>query len=118
MADEVFKAANIVRAFTQVDNTCPLWSITPSLLAPLLDACCATRGVAPCAGLAAPQLLHHALAAALTQALRPELERGLPASLLRGARGLALLSVMRVGAGWSCTAGSGLVLTRQRSGAW
>lgn len=53
-----------------------------------------------------------------TQALRPELERHLPTSLLRGARGLALLSVMRVGAGWSCTAGTGLVMARQRNGAW
>jgi hypothetical protein len=54
----------------------------------------------------------------LLQALRPELERQLPMSLLRGVRGLALLSVMRVGAGWSCTAGTGLVVARQRNGTW
>lgn len=53
-----------------------------------------------------------------TQALRPELERQLPTSLLRGVRGLALLSVVRVGAGWSCTAGTGLVVARQRNGTW
>jgi lipid-binding SYLF domain-containing protein len=54
----------------------------------------------------------------LLQAVRPELERQLPTSLLRGVRGLALLSVMRVGAGWSCTAGTGLVVARQRNGTW
>jgi lipid-binding SYLF domain-containing protein len=54
----------------------------------------------------------------LLQAVRPELERQLPTSLLHGVRGLALLSVMRVGAGWSCTAGTGLVVARQRNGTW
>jgi hypothetical protein len=45
--------------------------------------------------------------ASLLQAIRLEPERGLPSSLLAGARGLALLSVVRLGAGWSCTAGTG-----------
>jgi hypothetical protein len=45
--------------------------------------------------------------ALLLQAIRLEPERGLPSSLLAGARGLALLSVVRLGAGWSCTAGTG-----------
>jgi lipid-binding SYLF domain-containing protein len=54
----------------------------------------------------------------LLQAVRPELERQVPTSLLRGVRGLALLSVMRVGAGWSCTAGTGVVMARQRNGTW
>ncbi|KAF6266021.1 hypothetical protein COO60DRAFT_1676403 [Scenedesmus sp. NREL 46B-D3] len=52
------------------------------------------------------------------EATRLEPERGLPSSLLAGARGLALLSVVRLGAGWSCTAGTGIVVSRQRSGAW
>lgn len=52
------------------------------------------------------------------EAIRLEPERGLPAQLLAGARGLALLSVVRLGAGWSCTAGTGIVVSRQRSGAW
>ncbi|KAF8059433.1 Sh3yl1 [Scenedesmus sp. PABB004] len=52
------------------------------------------------------------------QTFRLEAERGLPASLLAGAKGLAILSVARVGAGWSCTAGTGVVVSRQRSGAW
>ncbi|WIA15988.1 hypothetical protein OEZ85_012727 [Tetradesmus obliquus] len=52
------------------------------------------------------------------EAIRLEPERGIPAQLLAGARGLALLSVVRLGAGWSCTAGTGIVVSRQRSGAW
>jgi lipid-binding SYLF domain-containing protein len=40
-------------------------------------------------------------------ASRLEPERQLPASVLRGARGLALMSVLRVGAGWSATVGTG-----------
>jgi hypothetical protein len=46
-------------------------------------------------------------ACCVLQAIRLEPERGLPTSLLAGARGLALLSVVRLGAGWSCTAGTG-----------
>ncbi|GBF96574.1 hypothetical protein Rsub_09157 [Raphidocelis subcapitata] len=51
-------------------------------------------------------------------ASRLEPERGLPSSVLAGARGLALLSVLRVGAGWSATVGSGLVVARQADGSW
>ncbi|KAI8466576.1 MAG: hypothetical protein J3K34DRAFT_524441 [Monoraphidium minutum] len=49
---------------------------------------------------------------------RLEQERGLPAGVLRGARGLALMSVLRVGAGWSATFGTGLVVARQGDGSW
>jgi hypothetical protein len=41
----------------------------------------------------AHQLTHHLTCTSQMQALRPELERQLPTSLLRGVRGLALLSV-------------------------
>ncbi|KIZ06123.1 SH3 domain-containing protein [Monoraphidium neglectum] len=51
-------------------------------------------------------------------ASRLEPERQLPASVLRGARGLALMSVLRVGAGWSATVGTGLVVSRQLDGSW
>jgi hypothetical protein len=51
-------------------------------------------------------------------AARLEPERQLPAGVLTGARGLALLSVLRVGAGWSCTVGTGVVVARQRDGSW
>ena len=40
-------------------------------------------------------------------ASRLEPERQLPASVLQGARGLAVRSVLRVGAGWSATFGTG-----------
>jgi len=40
-------------------------------------------------------------------ASRLESERALPGGVLQGARGLALMSVLRVGAGWSGTVGSG-----------
>lgn len=52
------------------------------------------------------QLLSIALQLTL-QAARLEPERSVPATLLAGAKGLALLSVVRLGAGWSCTAGTG-----------
>ncbi len=54
----------------------------------------------------------------ILQAARLEPERALPTSMLAGARGLALLSVLKVGAGWSATVGSGLVLARQADGTW
>eukprot|EP00879_Flechtneria_rotunda_P009791 GHRR01010241.1.p1 GENE.GHRR01010241.1~~GHRR01010241.1.p1 ORF type:complete len:565 (+),score=243.91 GHRR01010241.1:902-2596(+) len=52
------------------------------------------------------------------EAFRLEPEQGLPATLLAGACGVALLSVVRLGAGWSCTAGTGVVISRERSGSW
>ena len=52
------------------------------------------------------------------QASRADPERRLPATVLAGAKGLALLSVLKVGAGWSATLGTGLVISRQRNGSW
>eukprot|EP00775_Hariotina_reticulata_P009611 gene9611-9772_t len=63
-----------------------------------------------------PQLTQEHYAHEL-QVWRLEAESGLPASLLSGGvRGLALMSMARLGAGWSCTAGTGVVLSLQRGG--
>ncbi|PRW57440.1 senescence-associated -like [Chlorella sorokiniana] len=45
-------------------------------------------------------------------------ERTIPPAILRGAAGLAVLSVARVGAGWSLSVGSGLVVARTGEGGW
>lgn len=45
-------------------------------------------------------------------------ERTIPPAILRGAAGLAVLSVARVGAGWSLSVGSGLVVARTAEGGW
>jgi hypothetical protein len=45
-------------------------------------------------------------------------ERGIPAAVLRGAAGLAVLSVLKLGAGWSCAFGTGLVVARRPAGGW
>lgn len=45
-------------------------------------------------------------------------ERTIPPAILRGAAGLAVLSVARVGAGWSLSVGSGLVVARTSEGGW
>lgn len=44
-------------------------------------------------------------------------EASIPPAILQGAKGLAVLSVLRVGAGWSGTYGTGLVLSRTADGA-
>lgn len=40
-------------------------------------------------------------------AARLEPEKGVPTAVLQGAKGLAVLSVLKLGAGWSCTVGTG-----------
>jgi lipid-binding SYLF domain-containing protein len=45
-------------------------------------------------------------------------ERGIPQAVLAGCAGLAILSVFKVGAGWSCGLGTGLVVARRRDGTW
>jgi lipid-binding SYLF domain-containing protein len=51
-----------------------------------------------------------------THAARAEPERALPAAVLQGARGLAVLSTLKVGAGWSAAFGTGLVVARRPGG--
>lgn len=53
-----------------------------------------------------------------TRAGRLEPERSLPQAVLQGAQGLALLSVIKIGAGWSAALGTGLVVSRQANGSW
>lgn len=50
-----------------------------------------------------------------THASRAEPEKGLPTAVLQGARGLAVLTALKVGAGWSAAYGTGLVVTRKGS---
>ncbi|KAG2435848.1 hypothetical protein HXX76_007043 [Chlamydomonas incerta] len=45
-------------------------------------------------------------------------EADLPTAALQGAEGLALLTVARVGAGWSLSFGTGLVVARTLDGSW
>lgn len=45
-------------------------------------------------------------------------EQGLPAKVLQGCKGLAVLSVLKVGAGWSCSFGSGIIVSRASDGTW
>lgn len=46
-------------------------------------------------------------ARARTQATRLQPEAGLPTALLAGARGLVIMSLIKLGAGWSATFGTG-----------
>ncbi|PNH02684.1 hypothetical protein TSOC_011310, partial [Tetrabaena socialis] len=52
------------------------------------------------------------------KAVHMQPEAGLPTACLQGAAGLALLTVARVGAGWSLSYGTGLVVGRNPSGGW
>lgn len=45
-------------------------------------------------------------------------EKGIPAAVLQGAAGFAILSVVKVGFGWSAALGSGLVVVRGEEGDW
>mmetsp|Transcript_4618 Transcript_4618/g.13264 ORF Transcript_4618/g.13264 Transcript_4618/m.13264 type:complete len:721 (-) Transcript_4618:1058-3220(-) len=45
-------------------------------------------------------------------------ERRIPAVVLRGAAGFAILSMAKVGLGWSCGVGSGLVVARREDDTW
>lgn len=45
-------------------------------------------------------------------------ERAIPASMLQEAAGFAVLSVLKVGMGWSCSIGSGLLVARCQDGSW
>lgn len=45
-------------------------------------------------------------------------EKGIPAAVLQGAAGFAILSVAKVGLGWSAAMGSGLVVVRGDRGDW
>ncbi|KAK9805137.1 hypothetical protein WJX72_001461 [[Myrmecia] bisecta] len=49
-------------------------------------------------------------------ALQPE--KSVPSAVLQGAAGLAILSVGKIGMGWSATVGTGLVLARRSDGTW
>lgn len=45
-------------------------------------------------------------------------EQGLPTKVLHRCKGLAVLSVLKVGAGWSCSFGSGVIVSRAEDGSW
>lgn len=45
-------------------------------------------------------------------------ERAIPAALLQNAAGYAILSVLKVGCGWSAAVGTGLVVARMADGSW
>lgn len=45
-------------------------------------------------------------------------ERQIPAAVLRGAAGFAILSIAKVGLGWSAGVGSGLVVARREDDSW
>lgn len=49
---------------------------------------------------------------------RFHVERAIPSSLLRQAAGYAILSVLKVGMGWSAAVGTGLVVARRQDGSW
>lgn len=53
-----------------------------------------------------------------TGSSRFSLERAVPAALLQHAAGYAVLSVLRVGCGWSAAVGTGLVVSRLEGGGW
>ncbi|KXZ54915.1 hypothetical protein GPECTOR_4g987 [Gonium pectorale] len=54
----------------------------------------------------------------LVRTVHFQAEAGLPTAALQGAEGLALLTVARVGAGWSFSFGTGLVVARTPDGGW
>ncbi|KAL6753055.1 DUF500-domain-containing protein [Haematococcus lacustris] len=56
--------------------------------------------------------------AKFTQASRLQPEAHLPTAVLAGARGLVVMSVLKMGAAWSATFGTGLVVARSPEGAW
>ncbi|GFR52465.1 hypothetical protein Agub_g14973 [Astrephomene gubernaculifera] len=56
--------------------------------------------------------------ATMVKAVQFQAEAGLPTAALQGAEALALLTVARVGAGWSLSFGTGLVVARTPSGGW
>ena len=45
-------------------------------------------------------------------------ERTIPAALLQNAAGYAILSVLKVGMGWSAAVGTGLLVARAADGSW
>lgn len=49
---------------------------------------------------------------------RLQAERSIPATLLQNAAGYAILSVLKVGMGWSAAIGTGLVVARMADGSW
>lgn len=53
-----------------------------------------------------------------TRAVRLRSEESLPMALLQGCRALVLLSSVKLGAGWSCSFGTGLVVARSPGGGW
>lgn len=46
------------------------------------------------------------------------MERAIPSALLQQAAGYAILSVVKVGMGWSAAVGTGLVVARREDGSW
>jgi SH3 domain-containing YSC84-like protein 1 len=49
---------------------------------------------------------------------RFHVERAIPIALLKQAAGYAILSVVKVGMGWSAGVGTGLVVARREDGSW
>lgn len=49
---------------------------------------------------------------------RFHVERAIPSALLQQAAGYAILSVVKVGMGWSAAVGTGLVVARREDGSW
>lgn len=46
------------------------------------------------------------------------MERAIPSALLQQAAGYAILSVLKVGMGWSAAVGTGIVVARREDGSW
>jgi lipid-binding SYLF domain-containing protein len=89
---------------------CCAFALTASWLQTLLPRMCRTS--------------HHVLSAVRTDcrhfisSSRLHAERAIPASLLQNAAGYAILSVLKVGMGWSAAVGTGLVVARLEDGSW
>jgi SH3 domain-containing YSC84-like protein 1 len=49
---------------------------------------------------------------------RLHMERSIPSYLLKNAAGYAILSVLKVGMGWSAAVGTGLIVARRQDGTW
>lgn len=121
----IYSATNIVRAHAasgaRASAGVPAWR---ACLRGLLQRACSAR--APWGGARAPCLpaAHSTTPPArlcppttrlpAVGGLGPE--RQIPPAILRGCAGLAVLSVARVGLGWSVAAGSGLVVARRPPG--
>ena len=117
METEIYKATNILRSYTKTGGIGK-----HGACAQLVCIAEGAFGVEPCKSVhcnfgLTPTSQHPAhLLPPAVGSLPPE--RTIPPAILRGAAGLAVLSVARVGAGWSLSVGSGLVVARTAEGGW